>query len=197
MSVPRAGVDPSQFPDFVLDAGFPIIRIHLSAKDPLHFSGTDLGRFDPPVSARQEYGTCYFSESSLGAYLEVFGRTVPIRESWVHERVLTEVHTLVPLKVADLTHPMMAGRVGAIPELSVGPSYVEAQALSSVLREDGFDGIRYMARHDPTGLSRSVAIFSDASSAIEVVKTVPIPGHVIAAAESEFGLFVLPDVPLY
>ena len=192
-----ADADPEDFPAVIFEVGHSLFRIHRSMYDPLHYSASDTGRWDPPVHARAEYGTCYLAESTLGAYLEVFGRTVPIRESQLNERVVSEIQVTRPLRLADLTSGAMAGRVGPIPELSVGPSYTEAQQLSARLRDAGFDGIRYHARHDPTAGSRSIAVFSDAAASLSLTKTMPIPDHVIATGEQEFELFVLPDSPLY
>lgn len=190
-------VEPNDYPTVTREAGQALFRIHRSIHDPLYFSASDSGRWDPPIVARAEYATCYLAESVLGAYLEVFGRTVPIRESQLNERVVSEIQVTGPLRVVDLTSPAMAGRVGPIPELSVGPSYAEAQQLSAMIRDGGLDGIRYHARHDPTAGSRSVAIFSDAADRLAVAKTMPIPDYVVATGEQEFELFVFPDGPLY
>lgn len=192
-----AAAEPSDFPEVTFEVGHSLFRIHRGVHDPLYFSASDSGRWDPPVFARTEYGTCYLAESVLGAYLEVFARTVPIRESQINERLVSEIQVTRSLRLADLTSAALAGRVGPIPELSVGPSYTEAQQLSARLRDAGFDGVRYHARHDPTAGSRSIAVFSDAAASLGLTKTMPIPDHVIATGEQEFELFVLPDSPLY
>lgn len=197
MTIPLwADAAPEDYPTVTFEAGRSLFRIHRIVHEALHYSTSGTGRWDPPVLARAEYGTCYLAESHIGAYLEVFGRTSPIRESQVNERVVSEVQLNRQLTLADLTSPTLAGRVGPIPELSVGPSYAESQRLSARLYDAGLDGIRYIPRHDPSAQNRVVAVFSNATGALDVVKTMPIPNHVVDSAESNYELFVLPDSPL-
>ena len=78
----------------------------------------------------------------------------------------------------------------------MGPDYSDSRQLAAELVENSFDGIRYYARHDPGFRLISVALFSSAKSGLSADRPIPIPDDLIAEAEREFGLIVLPEAPL-
>ena len=172
-----------------------LYRIHRADKGAVYFSGNISGRFDPPLGSGSGFGTCYLGIDRLTAYVEVFGRTNPISETMIAERALTEVVISRPLLIADLTDRKLLGELGAIPEVSVGPDHGDSGRLAAELVENFFDGIRYFARHDPGFRLTSVALFSSAEPALSADKPSPIPEDLIAQAEREFGLLVLPKAP--
>ena len=198
-----SGLDPGRLaeiarsiPSYNTAVGQMLYRIHRAEKSAVYFSRNTVGRFDPPLTPGTEFGTCYFGADRLTAYVEVFGRTNPISETMIAERALTEVAISRPVLIADLTDRRLLGKLGAIPEVSVGPDYGGSRRLAAELVENSFDGIRYYARHHPGFRLISVALFSSAKSALSADDPSPIPDDLIAEAEREFGLIVLPKAPL-
>lgn len=176
--------------------GRVLYRIHRADKGAVHFSRNTSGRVDPSLGSGAQFGTCHLGVERLAAYVDVFGRTNPISETMIAERALTEVTTSQPLLIADLTDRKLFGELGAIPQVSVGPSYGDSRRLAVELVENCVDGIRYYARHDPGFRLISMALFSSAESALNADKPCPIPDDLIARAEREFGLLVLPEALL-
>ena len=198
-----SGLDPGRLaeiarriPRYNTVVGQVLYRVHRADRVAVYFSRNTSGRFDPPLGSGTEFGTCYLGVDRLTAYVEVFGRTNPISETMVAERALSEVAISRPLLIADLTDRKLLGELGAIPEVSVGPNYGDLGRLAAELVENFFDGIRYYARHDPNFRLISVALFSTAESALSADKPSPIPDDLVAEAEREFGLLVLPEAPL-
>lgn len=198
-----SGPDPGRLaetarriPRYNTTVGQTLFRIHRAHKSAVYFSRNTTGRFDPPLTSGTEFGTCYFGVERLTAYVEVFGRTNPISQTLIAERSLSEVRIARPLLIADLTDRKLLGGLGAIPEVSVGPDYSDSRQLAAELVENSFDGIRYYARHDPGFRLISVALFSSAKSGLSADRPIPIPDDLIAEAEREFGLIVLPEAPL-
>jgi hypothetical protein len=140
-----------------------LYRIHRSVNDPIHFSHSGVGRFDPPATGRAEFGTCYMGLERLTTFVEVFGRTNPIPEVMIDERSLTESRLERPLFTADLPARTLLGQYGRpVPEYAVGESYRHSQRLAAALFADGVEAVRYVARHDPALQLLSLAVFSAA-----------------------------------
>ncbi|MCW2538761.1 MAG: hypothetical protein JWN95_486 [Frankiales bacterium] len=193
---PGEADDVTRIPTREIVAGTVLYRVHKADNDALYFARGSAGRFNPLAASREEFGTCYLATERLTAFVEVFGRTNPISERLVSERVLSEVSLSRPLTVADLTDRALLGRLGPMPEISVGPDYRGPASLAAQLVAQGLDGIRYFARHDPSFKLVSIAMFSASADALQVAKTTPIPDDLIIEAEREFELFVLPEATL-
>lgn len=148
------------FPSIVWAAQQPLWRVHRESNPTVHFARGAAGRFNPPAPD-SDYGTWYLSSHPRGAFVEVFGRFQVITRAQVNERVLASVHPPSDLRLANLTDPTVVGRFGLTNELSVGGEdvYPIAQRWSAALRQAGFGGVHYAARHDPTLQSRSIALF--------------------------------------
>jgi hypothetical protein len=84
-------------PRIRLEPGTVLYRIHRSVNDPIYFSHSGAGRFDPPATGRAEFGTCYMGLERLTTFVEVFGRINPIPEVMINERSLTEARLGRPL----------------------------------------------------------------------------------------------------
>ena len=132
-----SGLDPGRLAEIA--RGIPryntavgmLYRIHRAEKSAVYFSRNTVGRFDPPLTPGTEFGTCYLGTDRLTAYVEVLGRTNPISETMIAERALTEVAISRPVLIADLTDRRLLGKLGAIPEVSVGPDYGGSRRLEA------------------------------------------------------------------
>lgn len=201
---PRSAV-LEDFPSLVWRAHQPLARIHRHEFGSLFYGADQDGRWNPPV-AGSDWGTCYVSTSPMGAALEVFGRLRTLRQRHLDERVLATIYVASDLRLADMTHPSIVGRYGLTAEASVGEAggtYLRTQAWAERLRDAGFGGVYYAARHDPALGSRSIAIFGKATLAegplgpeAEFVEessaaTSPIPAYIVAELQETYGFTIL------
>lgn len=164
------------FPERVLKANLPLSRIHRSVNGTMYFATDADGRWNPG-DADSPWGTCYLSTQPLGAALEVFGRFAIIKQAEFDLRVLATVYLSSDVRLADVTAPRALG-FGLTAEASAGDdhsTYPITQAWAARLRDAGFAGIYYAARHDPALSSRSVALFGK------------VPGEDAAAPEAEWA----------
>lgn len=183
--------DWSTFPHIGLTADRVHYRVHRAINDPINFANSGDGRFD--LIGLGDRGTCYMAASALGAYVETFGRLSAITDDDIAERSLTELVLLRPLILANLTSRAVLGDYGIAGDVSAGTNYGLSQEVAARLHEANFDGIYYTARHDPAFLERSIAVFGDESEAkLFAQNTEPIPDRLIADAEHQFNLIVLP-----
>lgn len=105
-----------------------------------------------------------------------------------------------------MTHPSVVGRFGLTAEASIGAdttTYRRTQQWARRLREAGFAGIHYAARHDPTLGSRSIALFGKAAAQdgpseplsewIEetTATTTPIPAGLLDELRDSYGFTIL------
>jgi len=84
-------------------------------------------------------------------------------------------------------------RLGLTGEIHSTPHYARTRAWAAAFEHAGFDGIRYLLRHDPSQRLRGVALFGPAGAPERPF----VPGDPIAPAMVEevrrrFGLRVLP-----
>ena len=169
MSVPAPPVDAAEledFPSMTWRAHQPLARIHRQEFGSLYFGSDQDGRWNPPEPG-SEWGTCYMSTRPVGAALEVFGRLSVLPQRELDRRVLATIYMASDLRLADMTHPSVVGRFGLTAEASAGEestTYPGTQRWALRLREAGFAGVHYAARHDPTLGSRSIALFGKATS---------------------------------
>lgn len=175
-------------------------RIHNSDRHPAFFSSTGNYRFDPPRHSHGEFGTCYTALDPLGAFMETFGRLNVIPQHIVDTKVISELYLAKPVRIADLTAPSIAGDFGIYGDISTGAEYDVPQLWASALRGAGFDGVHYIARHDPSGDLRSVALFGppgeQPSLFQELKAAVPIPRDLVEQAKSYFHVTIIPTAPL-
>jgi RES domain-containing protein len=145
------------FPRRTLRGDRTICRIHRSARRPWWFSSDGSGRFDPVGSGA---GACYLAEDQLGAWVEVFRRTMVIAEVDIHARLLFSVSLGRDLRLADLTS-RRALSFGATASLGADEDYDPSHAFAVGALDAGFDGIRYLLRHDPAQRLYGIALFAD------------------------------------
>ena len=118
------------------------------------------GRFDLPAP----HGTCYFASSPVGAWLEVFGGVRLVAAGDVRRRqVATATRTGGPLSFVDLSAPGAAA-AGVTLDVQSGSKYAQAQEVAAEAAGLGAAGMRALARHDPSGVERTIAVFGRAGA---------------------------------
>lgn len=148
------------FPQYVVAPGRALFRIHGSRFGPWYFRSDGLFRFD--LIDRPGWGTCYFAEDPLGAFVEVLQgfRNVSLPRAELQARALYRYaveHTLV---LADVTQ-QAAGRFGLDISISGGSpaGYDASQSFARDAFDAGFAGIRYRVRHDLEQKLTGIALF--------------------------------------
>jgi hypothetical protein len=187
-----------RFPRRTLRADREIYRIHRVRRPPgntgwwFSFDGT--GRFDPVGTGQ---GSCYFAERPLGAWVEVYRRQMLLAEAAVLDRRLMTVRLGRDLRLADLTS-RRALAFGVTASLGANERYDASQAFAADAVRAGFDGIRYLVRHDPAQKLYGIALFGEAGEqpvndrAEASILDHPIPDELIADARRRFGYRVVP-----
>jgi RES domain len=185
---------PQRFPLATLRGDREIYRIHRSARDPWWFSTDGSGRFDPIGTGS---GSCYFSRESLGAWIEVFRKQILLAGDEVSERSLYAVRLGRDLKLADITS-RRALQFGITASLGANEDYAASQTFAADALASGFDGIRYLVRHDPAQKLYGYALFGQPGSGAATfapsasAKDGSIPDALVDDARRMFGYRVLP-----
>ena len=182
------------FPRRTLRGDRLLYRLHRRAHGPWWFSADGGGRFDPVGSG---LGACYLAYAPLGAWVEVFRKTMLLAEAEIADRSLSEVTTGRDVRLADLLS-RRALAFGVTASLGADEDYSGSQQFAAAVVDAGFDGVRYLARHDPAQRLVSVALFArpgSPDSADPVWRaglTEPIPDALVTEAARTFGYRQLP-----
>jgi hypothetical protein len=148
------------FPQYITGPGASLWRIHGSSFGPWFFRNDGLFRFD--LTGRPGWGTCYFAEAPLGAFVETLQgfRTVPLPRRELAARRLFQYHVKHALVFADVTGNDAArfGLDASIAGSSPG-DYDASQRFASDAFDEGFSGVRYRVRHDLRQTSIGIALF--------------------------------------
>lgn len=165
-------------------------RIHPAAVSPWFFDTGPDGRFN-----LADTGTCYLAEEPIGAFVEKFGRLLrpggAIPEPLVDDQRLSRLRP-PKLDVVDLTDPKVLGLVGLTAEIHATVDYDLTRRWACALRDAGYAGIRYKARHDPRGQLVSIALFGSKRPPRSAAKTTALPIDLIHQASTTFAITVLP-----
>ncbi|QBJ98709.1 RES domain-containing protein [Rhodococcus sp. ABRD24] len=129
-------------------------RTHGSKFAPWWF-GTGGGRFDLPGP----HGTCYTAEAELITLLETWGGIQLIPRPEINKRSISTVAVSRELQVADMTSNA-AIQFGMTSEISTTIDYPLTQQWALALRDAGYDGIRYWARHEMAHADACFALFA-------------------------------------
>jgi hypothetical protein len=182
------------FPRHTLRGDRPLYRIHRSGKHPWWFSSDGSQRFDPVGTG---LGACYLAYRPLGAFVEVFRVGLMIAQDDIAARQLHTVTLGRDLVLADVTSKR-ALRFGVTASLGADPAYVDSQEFARRSIAAGYDGVRYLARHDPSQALQSIALFGAEGSADPadpdwpLGTDDPIPAEVLEEAKRRFGYRVAP-----
>lgn len=187
--MPAPPVDLPELPSAKLGTE-PLWRIHAVDAAPWFFDAGPDGRFNLADS-----GTCYLSEEPTGAFVEKFGRL--LRQGGVIPEPLVDMQRLSRLRppkasMIDLTNPKVLGLAGLTAEIHTTADYALTQSWALALRDAGYAGIRYKARHDPRGQLVSVALFGSDKPPRSAAKMTAIPVELIHEASTTFSITVLP-----
>lgn len=150
----------NNFPQYVVGHGSLLYRIHRASNGPWYFRDDGLFRFD--LTDRAGYGTCYFADSPLGAFVETLQsfRNVSLPRSEIAGRRLFGVRVDYAFVLADLTDNA-AGRYGL--DAAIGAStagdYARSQSFATAAFDAGFAGVRYLVRNDLEQQLVGVALF--------------------------------------
>jgi hypothetical protein len=182
------------FPRRTLRGDRTLYRIHRANRGPWWFSSDGSGRFDPLGTSR---GACYLADSELGAWIEVFRKRMLLAEAEITQRALFAVELGRDLRLADLTS-RRALQFGVTASIGADERYHASHAFAVDALKAGFDGVRYLARHDPAQKLYSVALFADAGAPDPVDPDwppgsgAPIREDLVAQAAHVFSYRVLP-----
>lgn len=182
------------FPRRRLRGDRALYPVHRAATGPWWFSADGSGRFDPVGTGK---GACYLAEQPLGAWVEVFRKTMLLAEAEITQRARLEVALGRDLSLADLTS-RRALQFGVTASLGADERYTASQAFAVAAVQAGFPGVRYLARHDPAQRLYSVALFGDAGAPdpgdprwpSEAEQ--PTPSELVEDAHRVFGFRILP-----
>ncbi|HVR96085.1 MAG TPA: RES family NAD+ phosphorylase [Thermoanaerobaculia bacterium] len=187
-SLPPPPADLAGFPSLHLREA-KLFRIHRATLSPWWFSSDGGGRFDLPAESGR--GTCYLATEPEGCFLEVFRSVSLIAEQEIQVRRLSRL-TVGEALLADCA----AGRsreFGLTAEIHSTPDYRVPQRWAAAFATAGFDGVRYLLRHDPSQHLAGIALFGPTGSPSWMA---PPPEEIglslLIEVERRFGLRVRP-----
>jgi hypothetical protein len=175
-----------------------VFRSHSDRYGPWWFSSSGEGRFDLASPG----GTCYTAETEIVTLLETWGGMRLIPDYLVVQRATSRVRLDGGVRVADMTSNA-AIQYGVTAEIFTTSDYQMTQLWAAALRQAGFSGIRYWARHDLAHAAACLALFGPAGAAaadtgLEIISTKHLPDRpeLLSALENETGITVLPAPPI-
>jgi RES domain len=169
--LPHPGLNAQKPLIFTLRPGDVLYRHHQSILDPIFFGMSGDYRFDDPdCPTSAAFGVLYAGEDPHCCFIESCGLTtgVPaVSGAYLDAREIARLELTEELRFVDLASSGGLTHVGADARLVTG-SYKVAQRWSAALRlhPSKPDGIRYLARHDPTRVA--YAIFTRPRSTFNV-----------------------------
>lgn len=178
------------FPRRTLRGDRTLHRIHRTARGPWWCSSDGSGRFDPVGTG---LGACYLAERPLGAWVEVFRMRMLLAEADVLQRSLLSVQLGRDLRLADLTSRRALGF--GVTASRADERYDASHGFAVRAVQAGFDGVRYLMRHDPAQRLYGIALLAPTGApdpATPVHRDGPIPDTLVAEAVKRLGYRVLP-----
>jgi hypothetical protein len=182
------------FPRRTLRGDAELFRIHRRDRGAWWFSADGSGRFDPVGTG---LGACYLTMDPLGAWVEVFRETLLIDRAELRARALTRVALGRALRLADLTSRRALG-FGVTASLGADRRYDASHKFAADAVAAGFDGIRYLVRHDPAQKLYGIALFGEPEARAARDREwprgtqEPIGDELVDEAGRRFGYRVLP-----
>ena len=159
--LPHSGLHAQAPLLFVLRAGAVVYRHHRSDQSPVFFGKTGNYRFDDPrCPDKTSFGVLYTGEDPHCCFIESCGSTTgqpTVSGAYLAAREIAILELTEELRFIDLASSGGLTHVGADGRLLTG-SYTVAQHWSAALRTHPSrpDGIRYLARHDPTRVAYAI-----------------------------------------
>ena len=180
--------DLTEFPAFSLLPDEIAFRIHHMDYGPWWFNSRGGGRFDLP----HPLGTCYLAAAGIGAFVEAFQRSgVTIPTDHVLTRRLSRLRVPHPIRLADATGSRARG-FGLTGDIHSSTDRAWTQTWAMAFAAAGFQGIRYLVRHDPAQRQVGYALFGT-SGAVDwpIESTNIIDEDLIRDVQERFGIVVL------
>jgi len=172
MAASKKAINAAGFPTITLAENTTLYRlfgpgpINSAPRNGWFFSSTSEakpGRFDLPLPN----GTCYFSTEKYGAFFEKFRNNEVITRAEVDSLMMLTAVRTAPLEIADMTSKN-AHRFGISLDTYSGDDYSQTQAWELALFQKKLKGVMGLIRHDGSGHSRNVGLFSKAGPAESV-----------------------------
>jgi NAD(P)-dependent dehydrogenase (short-subunit alcohol dehydrogenase family) len=141
---------------------------------------------------------CALALASAGAELVLIARRPApldqLAEAEVAERALFTVALGRDARLADLTS-RRALAFGVTASLGADQEYGGSQAFAADVLAAGFDGVRYLVRHDPAQRLYGIALFGEPGAGDDQPSGTdePIPDALIAEAQRAFGYRIVPS----
>ena len=130
----------------------------------------------------------------MGAFVEAYRDPRIVHASTVADRALATLRVAQRLRLADCTVGE-ARRFGITLEIGTSNDYGLCRRWAAAFAGEGFAGIRYRLRQDPSGSLLGIALFGAAGEADWPVEASgPVPDDLIRKAEHRFGIVVVPGV---
>ncbi|AMY56204.1 MULTISPECIES: RES family NAD+ phosphorylase [Nocardiaceae] len=185
-----------RFPSCVYPAGAELFRSHQASLGPWWYSSNGGGRFDLEAPD----GTCYLAEDEVVTLLEIFGGQQVVPRYEVDARAASTITLDADIRLADLTANTGVA-LGVTAEIFTTADYPLTQRWAAALREAGFEGLRYWARHDLEHARRCIALFGQAGVAgeehrhtVQATVTLSERADLLERWREETGVAIL-DVP--
>jgi RES domain len=181
---------PADLADFPVHRLLPsqrLFRVHLAKHGPWWFAATGDGRFDLALPR----GTCYLADEAAGAFIEACQEPgVLIPADYLRHRRLSVLSVPRELHLADCT-VSRARAFGITGEIHSSVARQRTQAWARAFAQTGFDGVRFLARHDPAQRQVGIALFGPAGEAAwPVLSTDDIAADLVLEVERRFGIRV-------
>ena len=175
------------FPRWTLRGDRAIYRVHKGVHGPWRFSEDGSGRFDPVGTG---HGACYLAERPIGAWIEVFRKRMLLAEAEIVGRTLFTVRLGRDVRLADVTS-RRALQYGVTASVGAAESYDASHEFAAGALAAGFEGVRYLLRHDPAQKLYGYALFGPAGVWPAGTDT-QIPDTLVEEAQRLFHYRVLP-----
>src|SRR5258708_2453847 len=146
---------------FTMKIGDVLYRHHQTIHDPIFFGTSGDYRFDDPdCHTGASFGVLYAGEDTHCCFIESCGSTtgVPaVSGEYLDAREIARLELTEELRFIDLANSGGLTHIGADARLLTG-AYKVAQKSAAALRLQPSkpDGIRYLARHDPTRVAYAI-----------------------------------------
>jgi hypothetical protein len=133
------------------------------------------------------------AEEPLGSFVEVFTDVTLVADEDIERRRLSALHVPRTLRLADCTQAASRS-FGCTGEIHTTIDYELTQRWARALAAAGFDGIRYLVRHDPAQRRVGLALFGETGDAADWPdpRTEEIVEDLLLDAARRFGIRVLP-----
>jgi len=131
------------------------------------------------------------AERQLGAYIERFQGFLAVPATLMRAQRISSLHVPRIFRLADCTSSL-AHAWGITAEIHSSRDRLLSQSWASAFHQAGFDGVRYLARNDPSQRLVCLALFGATGEASwPVAGTSRISRRLVETASIQFGIHVI------